>query len=154
MWSWDELELLMDPSVCKNNLQSQISDFSPNDCCLLLCTSHWVRLQVGNSLFEKFYWFLSKNYTFSSIQSRMGQQNWSHPIQYKSIPCTGLAVSIPLLPITDHGPNHWRHFSDSFQKFLPITDATTTKAGPYGNDLVCSQRSSWWYRYTQCHVML
>ena len=58
MWSWDELELLMDPSVIKNNLQSQISDFSPNDCCLLLCTSHWVCLQVGDSFFETFLCFL------------------------------------------------------------------------------------------------
>ena len=43
---------------CKNNPRSQISDFSPNDCCLLLCTSHWVCLKVGNSFFETFLCFL------------------------------------------------------------------------------------------------
>ena len=50
---WAKLDL-----VIKNNLLSQISDFSPNDCCLLLCTSHWVCLQVGNCLSEKCLCFL------------------------------------------------------------------------------------------------
>ena len=58
MWSWDELELLIELILCKNNPRSQISDFSPNDCCLLLCTSHWVCLQVGDSFFETFLCFL------------------------------------------------------------------------------------------------
>ena len=64
--------------VCKNNPRSQVSDFSPNECCLLLCTSHWVCLQVGDSFFETFLCFLSKNTSFSSTQPRMWQQNWSH----------------------------------------------------------------------------
>ena len=61
--------------VAKNHPRPQISDFSPNDCCLLLCTSHWVCLQVGNSFFEIVFMFSS---CFSSTQPRMWQQNWSH----------------------------------------------------------------------------
>ena len=49
-------------------------------------------------------------------------------------------------------PNHWP-WSQSLEAFLrPVPKVppnhshnNNKKAGPYGNDLVCSQRSSWWY---------
>ena len=59
--------------VCKNNPRTQISDFSPNECCLLLCTSHWVCLQVGNIFFEKCWCFLSKSCIF-----RVSNPEWSN----------------------------------------------------------------------------
>ena len=159
MWSWDELRKLIRKTWVKNNLQSQISDFSPNDCCLLLCTSHWVCVCKWETVCSKSFTVFFRKTANLRVPSP-GWGNRTDPIPSKFNPSLvqvsqfrlRYSQSVTMVPITG-GISETR--SESSSQSLPQQQyeggTLWKRLGVLSEEQLMVPVD---LHYTQCHVML